>query len=96
MTEQFQAVLALANNFVVNSDQTVANSAMARLKFVENSLHAISSTDEKILAGLKEISTLLEEYRQALTKLIENSKEIDELTTEMTDRPPRSTRAPAR
>ena len=57
---------------------------MARLKFVENSLHAITSKDEKILEGLKEISTLLEEYRQALTKLIENSKEIDELTTEMT------------
>ena len=85
VAEQFQAVLALANTFIVNSDKQVANSAMARLKFVENSLHVIASKDEKILGGLKEISTLLEEYRQALTKLIENSKEIDELTTEMTE-----------
>ena len=85
VAEQFQAVLALANTFIVNSDKQLANSAMARLKFVENSLHAIASKDEKILEGLKEISTLLEEYRQALTKLIENSKEIDELTTEMTE-----------
>ena len=43
VTEQFQAVTALANTFVVNSDKTVAASALARLKFVENSLKAISS-----------------------------------------------------
>ena len=54
VTEQFQAVTALANTFVVNSDQAVAASALARLKFVENSLKAISSTNEKIVQGLKE------------------------------------------
>ena len=85
VTEQFQAATALANTFVVNSDKTVAASALARLKFVENSLKAISSNDEKIQQGIKEIAGLLEEYRQALTKLIENSKEIDELTLEMTE-----------
>ena len=82
---QFQAVTALANTFVVNSDQTVAATAIARLEFVENSLHAIASTEEKIVQGLKEAAALLDEYRQALTKLIENSKEIDELTAEMAD-----------
>src|ERR1700722_6275652 len=85
VTEQFQTVTALANTFVINSDQTVAASALARLKFVENSLRAISSADEKIVQGLKEAATLLEEYRQALSKLIENSKEIDELVAEMGD-----------
>ena len=85
VTDRFQAVTALANTFVINSDQTVAASALARLKFVENSLHAISSKDEKIVAGLKEAGTLLEEYRQALSKLIDNSKEIDELVAEMAD-----------
>ncbi len=83
--DQFQAATALANTFVINSDKAVAASAMARLKFVENSMQAISSKEEKIVQGLKEASALLEEYRQALTKLIENSKEIDELTAEMTD-----------
>jgi methyl-accepting chemotaxis protein len=82
---QLQTVTALANTFVINSDQAVATSALARLKFFENSLHAISSTDEKIVQGLKEASALLEEYRQALSRLIENSKEIDELTAEMAD-----------
>jgi methyl-accepting chemotaxis protein len=85
VADQFQAVTALANTFVINSDKTVATSATARLKFVENSLHAISSKDEKIVQGLKEAAALLEEYRQSLTKLIENSKEIDELVAEMAD-----------
>jgi methyl-accepting chemotaxis protein len=83
--DQFQAVTALANNFVVNSDQTVASSALARLVFVENALHAVSSTDEKIVQGLKEASTLFEEYRQALAKLIENSKSVAELVAQLNE-----------
>jgi methyl-accepting chemotaxis protein len=85
VTDQFQAVTALANTFVVNSDQTVAASALARLEFVANALHAVTSRDEKIVLGLKEAAALLEKYRQALTKLIDNSKEIDELVAEMAD-----------
>jgi methyl-accepting chemotaxis protein len=80
---QYQAAIALANTFVINSDQTVATSALARLKFVENSLKAISSTDEKIGLALKELSGLLNEYRNTLTKLVENAKAIADLTTEI-------------
>jgi methyl-accepting chemotaxis protein len=83
--DQFQAVTALANNFVVNSDQAVASSALARLVFVENALHAVYSTDEKIVQGLKEASTLFQEYRQALAKLVESSKSVAELVTQMND-----------
>jgi methyl-accepting chemotaxis protein len=85
VTAQYLAVMALANTFVINSDQAVATSALARLKFVDNSLHAIAPGDEKITQSLKEISVLLEEYRQSLVKLVENSKSIDELTTEMAE-----------
>ena len=80
---QYLAVMALANTFAINSDQAVATSALARLKFVENSLQAISSTDENILQGLKEASGLLAAYRQALSTLVENSKSVDQLTAEM-------------
>ena len=59
VTDQFQAVTALANTFVVNSDRTVAASALARLKFVDNSLKAILSNNEKIVEGLKEDAALL-------------------------------------
>jgi len=85
VTTQFQAAMALANIFVVNSDQTGATGSLARLKFVEHSLQAISSTDEKIVQGLKEAAKLLEAYRQALSKLVENSKSIDEPVAEMAD-----------
>jgi methyl-accepting chemotaxis protein len=85
VTSQYLSVISLANTFVINSDQTVAASALARLKFVENSLHAISSTDEKIVAAIKEISSLIEEYRETLSRLIANSREIEELVAEMTD-----------
>jgi methyl-accepting chemotaxis protein len=85
LATQFQTATALANTFVINSDMTVATSALARLKFVENSLKAISTTDEKIVLGLKEISALFEQYRQALGKLIENSKTIAGLTAEMSE-----------
>jgi methyl-accepting chemotaxis protein len=81
---QYLAVAGLANTFVINSDQAVATSALARLKFVENSLQAISSTDEKIVQGLKEASGMLAAYRQAFTTLVENSKSVDQLTAEMT------------
>jgi methyl-accepting chemotaxis protein len=83
--EQFQAVTAAANTFVVNSDKTIAANALARLKFVENSLKAISSPNPKIQEGIKEVSGMLEEYRQSLAKLIDNAKEIEELTQEMTE-----------
>jgi len=82
---QFQTVTALVATFVINSDQAVANSAMARLKFVENSLQAISSRDPKIVQALQEIAGLLAEYRQALTRLVENARTIEQLTAAMAD-----------
>ncbi len=85
VTDQFQAVTALANTFVVNSDPATATSASARLRFVDNSLGAILSSNEKIVEGLKEAAALLGEYKQALNKLIANSKSINELTTEMAE-----------
>jgi methyl-accepting chemotaxis protein len=85
VASQFQTVTALVATFATNSDQAVAASALARLKFVENSLQAISSNDEKVVQALKEASTLLDEYRQALTKLVENSKAVDGLLAEMAD-----------
>jgi methyl-accepting chemotaxis protein len=82
---QFQAAIAIANMFVINSDQSVATSALARLKFVEHALQAVSTTEETLVAGLKEATGLLGEYRQVLTKLVENAKAIDDLVTAMSN-----------
>ena len=80
---QYQAATAMADNFVISSDPAAATSTLARLTFVQNSLHAISATDEKILQTIKEAFGLLADYRQAFTKLADNAKSIDRLTTEM-------------
>jgi methyl-accepting chemotaxis protein len=80
---QYQAATAMADNFVISSDPAAATSTLARLTFVQNSLHAISATDEKILQTIKEAFGLLEDYRQAFTKLVDNAKSIDQLTTAM-------------
>ncbi|HYI31237.1 MAG TPA: methyl-accepting chemotaxis protein, partial [Bradyrhizobium sp.] len=85
VASQYQAATALANTFVINADMAVATSALARLKFVENSLKAISTTDAKIIAALKEITGVFEDYRKSLSTLIDYSKSIGELTAEMAD-----------
>ena len=81
----FQAAAALASTFAVNSDQSVAASAMARLKFVEAALQAVPVEEKKVAEGVKEASVQLEEYRKALTRLVDNAKELDELSIEMAD-----------
>jgi methyl-accepting chemotaxis protein/CHASE3 domain sensor protein len=80
---QLQTAVGLVNVFVINFDRTVATSAVARPKFVENSLHAISTTNEKILPALKEATGLLGEYEKGLGRLIENVNTIDDLVTQM-------------
>ncbi|WP_325174197.1 HAMP domain-containing methyl-accepting chemotaxis protein, partial [Bradyrhizobium sp.] len=82
---QFQTAAALSNTFLVNSDQSVAASAVARLKFVETALQAIPAKDPKVAQAIKDAAVQLEEYRKALTKLIDNAKEVDELSVEMAD-----------
>ena len=82
---QYQSATAAAENFVIGSDPAIASSTQARLQFVENSLHAISATDENILATLKEAFGYLAEYRQTFTKLVENAKSIVDLTADMND-----------
>jgi methyl-accepting chemotaxis protein len=80
---QYQAATAMADNFIISSDPAAATSTLARLSFVQNSLHAISATDEKILQTIKEAFGLLADYRQAFTQLVDNAKSIDQLATEM-------------
>jgi methyl-accepting chemotaxis protein len=85
VASQYLAMATLANTFVANSDLSVANTALARLKFLENALRAVSTTDDKIGSGLKDVAAQLASYGKGLSKLIENSKSIEELTAEMTD-----------
>ena len=83
VTTQFQAASAAAYTFVLNADQQVASNALARLDFVETAFGAVYSMDDKIVAGLKEAKTFLSNYRKALKQLVENSKTVADLVTQM-------------
>ncbi|WP_024511737.1 HAMP domain-containing methyl-accepting chemotaxis protein [Bradyrhizobium sp. ARR65] len=84
VSTQLQTAVALANNFVINSDRTVASSALARLKFVESTMNAVDAGgNENVAGGIKQAKALLVEYRDALTKLVDNTKAVDELVKEM-------------
>jgi methyl-accepting chemotaxis protein/CHASE3 domain sensor protein len=74
---QFLAATTQVSTFVINFDRTVSDSALARLKFVENALKAISAADADVAGRLKEISDLLDEYKQTLLKLVDNAKAIE-------------------
>ncbi|MBR0794243.1 HAMP domain-containing protein [Bradyrhizobium jicamae] len=83
VADQLQSITGAVNTFLVNGDKSVAASALARLKFADNLVKTITSKDERIIQGVKDVGALLAEYREALARLIENSKAIDGLTSEM-------------
>src|SRR3984957_1271252 len=85
VTAQFQTAAALASTFIVNFDQSVAASAVARLKFVDGALQAIPGEEPKVAQAIKDAAVQLDEYRKALSRLIDNAKEVDELSIEMAD-----------
>lgn len=82
---QYANVMAQVNTYALNFDAAVGNSAMARFKFIDIAVHAISADDERVAPKLKEIAGLLDEYRQAFAKLIENAKSIGDLGAEMAE-----------
>jgi methyl-accepting chemotaxis protein len=82
---QYANVMAQVNTYALNFDAAVGNSAMARFKFIDIAVHAISADDERVAPKLKEIAGLLDEYRQAFAKLIENAKSISDLGVEMAE-----------
>jgi methyl-accepting chemotaxis protein len=81
----FQTATALVGTFVVNSDQSIAAGALARLKFVEAALQAIPANEPKVAQSVKDAAGYLEGYRKSLAKLVDNAKELDELSIEMGD-----------
>ena len=68
---------------MAGGNQSAATSTLSRLSFLDNGLKNIPAADEKISPIVKEIDALLATYRDALTKLMENRKQVDELITEM-------------
>jgi methyl-accepting chemotaxis protein len=80
---QLQSIRVFTNTFVITGEPSAATSSLSRLSFVENTLKGITSADEKVGPLVKETNALLKAYRDAITKLVENKRTTDELTTLM-------------
>jgi methyl-accepting chemotaxis protein len=82
---QFMATTAMANTFIINFDQATAANVVARLKFVENSIKAISRDNEKVKSRLDEIDAQFKAYRAGFDKLVEKSVAVTKLMGEMAE-----------
>jgi methyl-accepting chemotaxis protein len=74
ITGQLVSASAAANNFTAKHDMAVADSALARITFVQKTFRSLSGGDEALQAKMKGISEMLDSYRDSFAKLVDNSK----------------------
>jgi methyl-accepting chemotaxis protein len=80
---RFQALTAMVSGYLGDLAHADVASAMSRIKLVQNSLQAISTQDEKIVADIKHMLGMLGDYQKNLTTLAENTRSIDKLLAAM-------------
>jgi methyl-accepting chemotaxis protein len=85
LTPRYLALVAMVNTFVMDSNPAGVASAISRIKFVENSLQAISTTDQEITENTRRMLAMLGDYQKAFGKLVENAKSIDRLQGAMAE-----------
>ncbi|MGP8118993.1 MAG: methyl-accepting chemotaxis protein [Xanthobacteraceae bacterium] len=85
LATQCAAVAANVSNYIVRPDQSIANSATARIHLLKNNFVALSSSDEKLSSKIKEIAEQLTTYQTAFSKFVKNATEINDLVVKMND-----------
>ncbi len=80
---QFLGAAALANNFVASPDPAVGTNAQARIKFVQSAFSQIKSSDPAIAAVIKDISDQLEQFSDGLSTLIDNTRTVNAMGSDM-------------
>lgn len=85
LTTQLMTLTGLVGAFVANQEAVVAANAIARLQFVETGTNTIVSPDAAVTAKSNEFRASLAEYRDALTKLIANTKTVESLVMKMNE-----------
>jgi methyl-accepting chemotaxis protein len=83
ITSQLIAASAAANNFAAKPDMAVAGSALARITFIQKTFGRLSTDDDALKAKMVGIAGMLDSYRGAFAKLIDNSKMVVSLVDEM-------------
>jgi len=80
---QYLAATALANNFVAKPDASAGTSTSARIKFAQNAFKQITSSDDKIVPIIKEIAQQLEQFSDGFGMLVENTRTINALASDL-------------
>jgi methyl-accepting chemotaxis protein/CHASE3 domain sensor protein len=84
MVTQLVATTALTNTFIAKPEQATANSAFARIRFLETGFSSIDAgNSEDVKRKLDEISELLKDYRDSFTQFVEKAKAIDDMVAEL-------------
>ncbi|KJC50535.1 chemotaxis protein [Bradyrhizobium sp. LTSP885] len=85
MAMQASAITANVSNFIVRPDQGVAKSSSARIQLLRNTLNALSPSDDRVDAKIKEVGDQLAKYQAAFLEFVENSGKIDALGSRMAE-----------
>ena len=80
---QYLAAAALANNFVAKPDASSGTSTQARIKFVQNAFKQVASGDDKLAPIIKEIAQQLEQFSDGFGVLVENTRTINTLASDL-------------
>ena len=83
LSAQYLTVSNLVGTFIAKSEPQTADAAIARTKFLENSLVSIYANDDKITQGAAELRELVKQYREAFIKLADNAKSLTKRVKDM-------------
>ena len=81
---QFVTATSLVNTYMAMADATTANSASARIKFLQDTVAAVYANHDGIMKKAKEIAADVKVYQDGFTAYVENTRKIDGLAKEMT------------
>lgn len=83
VTAQYAALTAAVESFILKPDFAVAESAMAKLKLTDRSLHAITTDNDEISAKIADLFKGLNAYKASFEKLVQNAHSVDRLVARM-------------
>jgi methyl-accepting chemotaxis protein len=81
---QFITTTSLVNTYMAKAEEKTLNAAVARIKFLEESLATVYANNDGIIKKLKEITADVKAYRASFAKYAENTKKVDGLVQQMT------------
>ena len=80
---QTSAVTTSVNSYITRPDQTIAEGVTSRLQSLKTGFATLSVKDDGVMAKVKDVSTLFENYQASFAKIVVNTVAIDDLVAKM-------------